>query len=302
MQRINSRLNLISLCLCTGIASIFVGMICHSYSLQENKQFSYFIHRGKNEITAYEHGISDKPRKIKSLRRIESKLEDEYDQFLDAIAKKDPTRARILLNKVFNPNLIQYDHQYILIEAIGRVEASKRSHLIVKSLIDNGAKVNVLDSLGESPLWVASSCNHVEDVRLLLSHSAKIDSKDRNLESPLTAAARNGHTQIVKILLEHGANIETGYGYPLFQAALHGHLDIVKVLLKMGAKIEGSAGSLTPLMAAAEDGDSDVVKYLIAHGANVNARDENRDTALIRAKYFMHPEIVAILKKAGARH
>jgi len=54
-------------------------------------------------------------------------------------------------------------------------------------------------------------------------------------------------------------------------------------------------------MQTAEKGMSDVVKALLAKGANVNARNEEGDSALLIACYSPHgDEIVPILLENGA--
>ena len=43
-----------------------------------------------------------------------------------------------------------------------------------------------------------------------------------------------------------------------------------------------------------------ILKTLLANGANVNARDNDKWTALDRAKVYDHKQIIRLLKKAGA--
>jgi ankyrin repeat protein len=54
-------------------------------------------------------------------------------------------------------------------------------------------------------------------------------------------------------------------------------------------------------MAACLTGQTEIVKLLISKGADVRAKDAGQQTAMKYAKTKGHDEIVALLKKAGAR-
>ena len=54
------------------------------------------------------------------------------------------------------------------------------------------------------------------------------------------------------------------------------------------------------LIEAARDGDTDAVKSLLAAGANVNAQDDDGQTALMRAARWGHTDTVRALLDAGA--
>jgi ankyrin repeat protein len=46
-------------------------------------------------------------------------------------------------------------------------------------------------------------------VKLLLEKGAKLETKDNNSQTLLSQAAENGHEAVVKLLLEKGAKLET---------------------------------------------------------------------------------------------
>ena len=86
---------------------------------------------------------------------------------------------------------------------------------------------------------------------------------------------------------------------PIVHAASNGHLALVKLVLAHGADPNAeNAGTNSALMLAARFGHLQIVTALIAAGAHVNARDHSGGTALDNAKD--HPEILRILRKAGA--
>ena len=67
-------------------------------------------------------------------------------------------------------------------------------------------------------------------------------------------------------------------------AVLHGELDLVKILIHyIDVDIVNKLNDATSLFVAAERGHVDVMKVLIQNGADVNAVDEDEETALHKA-------------------
>jgi len=95
------------------------------------------------------------------------------------------------------------------------------------------------------------------------------------IQEPMVDAARNGDLATVSRLLDRGADVDGESddqgGTALVGAAAEGHADIVLLLLRRGAN---------PNKATSYFGRSDQTPLMVATG---------------------HPDIVAILKKAGAK-
>jgi ankyrin repeat protein len=121
-----------------------------------------------------------------------------------------------------------------------------------QALFERHSDPNVTDDFG-SPLAMAASCNFVEGIELLLRAGADIDrSNTDDLEyRPLEVAARGGHLDAVRCLIEHGANI-------------NGRNSILG----------------TPLIGATVAAEPEVVAYLVAKGADIDAVDNEGQTAL----------------------
>lgn len=113
-----------------------------------------------------------------------------------------------------------------------------------------------------------------------------------------------GRHEVVSYLLEKGADINMASlttVTALSAAAGQNHEAVALLLIAHGANpnLVDAAGS-TPLIEAAWQGNSPLVNALLASGANVNfQRPDNGFTALKAAA--SHPEIVQILKAAGAK-
>ena len=140
----------------------------------------------------------------------------------------------------------------------------------------------------------------------LLAHGADIESKGKQGWTPLHTAAYSGDTRMVTLLLVRGANIEAvdnANGTALLKAVGRGHLDTAKLLLAHHAavNVKERDGGVTPLHVAIANKRPDLVKLLLAHGADINARDKSGIPPLLYAKMARQPQIVKMLKKAGAK-
>lgn len=97
----------------------------------------------------------------------------------------------------------------------------------------------------------------------------------------------------------------TGNSPELVDAAARGQWGKVLALLDGGAPIESRADTVrsrnaTPVLAATQGNHVDVVRLLIARGANVNAQDEQRDSAFLLASASGYTDIVQATLAAGA--
>ena len=110
---------------------------------------------------------------------------------------------------------------------------------IAKALLDNGAKLNVLDEDGLTPLHYAIKYNKPEMVDYLLSRGAFVNIKDNNLnQNELHKAAITGNSEICKALLEAGASVNSpdhSNHSPLEYALHRGFHKLSYVMLANGA-------------------------------------------------------------------
>lgn len=92
--------------------------------------------------------------------------------------------------------------------------------LIVNKLIESGARVDVQDELGRSPLFFAASTGHTSIARMILTrytHSNFIDNPDKQFGfTPLHLAWNFDNAELAQLLLAHKASVDVqdlfGYG------------------------------------------------------------------------------------------
>jgi len=150
---------------------------------------------------------------------------------------------------------------------------------VVRLLLDKGADPNVPNDFGTTALHFAV-CGHgdTSTAEMLLSAGADINALDGEGASSLYLACERGKTEFVRLLLIHGANPNIAKGryrcYPLHAACTGLHYDVVKLLLE--------------------------------HNADVDARNENGETALHYIVSLYHTDmgkssaLVQLLLDAGA--
>ena len=138
---------------------------------------------------------------------------------------------------------------------------------VVELLLEKGAAVNGSDYLRWSPLTLASRTGHVEIVEMLLLAGAEASRES------LRAAVEGGYSQVVKLILnEDGvATHRSSLDQSLCEACRQGNLEIVALLLKSGANVNAKTqDKASALHLACQAGQLAVVEELITAGAQVN--------------------------------
>jgi len=172
-------------------------------------------------------------------------------------------------------------------------------------LIGAGAKANVANDFGVTPLSLACTNASAPMVDLLLRSGADPSAALPTGETPLMTAARSGNAGVVKSLIERGAEVnakENSRGQtPLMWAAAEEHAEIVKLLLEHGADVHAKSKSgYTALLLAARDADIETTKLLLAAGAPVNEAAADGTTAFTIAVIRSHTDYARFLLDQGA--
>jgi ankyrin repeat protein len=180
----------------------------------------------------------------------------------------------------------------------------------IKKILDSGADLNAAGRYGETPLAEAIALNLPALAIEIIYRGADVNLPSIGW-SPLMTAASSCDKDVVLALLERGAIVN--YKDRDGGTAIENASDrckggrIVKILLKAGAN-PNSADTFgnTPLMTAAGSGNELAVNELIAAGADVNAKNNDGETALFVARHYpfrkkVHERIYAMLLKASGQ-
>ncbi|GFS99414.1 hypothetical protein NPIL_346171 [Nephila pilipes] len=155
-----------------------------------------------------------------------------------------------------------------------QIAAIRGNCFIVELLLGKGVRVDAVNlSNNTSPLHCAADAGYVEIVKTLLNNKAKINAFRKDGLTPLHLAAGKGHTSVVKLLLENGANanladIKNRNSVEL--AVVHSKIEVVKLLLQDKNVLINDKGNdgFSLLHIAAQAGNLNIVKYLINQGAD----------------------------------
>jgi len=235
-------------------------------------------------------------------------------QLVEALKNQDTAMARSLLNQHVNVNTPEPDGATALAWA-----AHWNNVEIADLLIRAGAKVNVVNTFGVTPLWEACNnrsaamveklvqaggnpnailpgtgetvlmrCARTGDlaaVNSLLAHGANLDGRENNKgQTALMWALEQRHLDVARALIEHGANVhaKTKDGFsPLLFAARQGEVEEARLLLDKGAEVnQVTPSGLTPLLVATDSGHEQLAILLVEKGADVKAADPDGFTAL----------------------
>ena len=145
----------------------------------------------------------------------------------------------------------------------------------------------------------------------LLRDGANIDEEDETGETALFAGALAAEPKIVDQLLVAGADaaITNDRGMSaLHAAAFSGDAETVHILLgeayaskRVDVNDADNKLGVTPLIVAAEENQGHIVAYLVTAGADKEIAERHGYTALTRAAYHGHDQIVTILLRSGAQ-
>jgi len=181
----------------------------------------------------------------------------------------------------------------------------------VKALVATGAKVDVKDGHGRTPLHVAAYGSKHDAMRALVAAGADPNALENDRYDIVTIAAVANDVPTLKVALELGGsakNITSRYdGTALIAAAHLGHAEVVRTLIRAGSPLDHVNNlGWTAVIEAIVLGDGgprhvDTLNSLIQAGANLNLADRQGQTPLALAQARRYGTMVDTLKQAGAR-
>ena len=170
------------------------------------------------------------------------------------------------------------------------------------------------------PLEMAAQQGDIDVVRYLLERGAKVDITDADGSTPLHTAVNYGHLEIVRAFVAAGADVNrpdplAGDMTPLLRAVSpierkEYAAEMIRLLVQAGADPnQGDARGGTPLLSAIDGCKFDLVSLLLSLGADVHRCDEDGDGPLAHAVLSARPDyrpqeqvvpIIQALRAAGA--
>lgn len=195
---------------------------------------------------------------------------------------------------------------------------------IVAVLLAAGAQVNAQNrvkySIGMTPLMWAGIGNGFDKpgtITLLLRHRADAEVQAEYGRSALMYAGAEGDAACVLALIKGGAKVNAANKYgetALSYTAANGRFDNFAAFIRCGADVnakenDGSTPLINTIQAPCVHHDSDgfavtqaeAVKMLLVSGANVNAVDAKHMTPLAYAIKKEEPQVINLLRQAGAK-
>ena len=183
--------------------------------------------------------------------------------------------------------------------------ASKGFINVIKTLLNNGADINILAKKNQTYLHdtVVFQSGEVEEPLIKIKRE-DVFAKGGFEKSPLHCAALEGHKDALQMLLNNGANVnivDNKKNTALHYAASRGHCSVIEELLgsKANVNVKGSLGK-TPLHWTAVNGHKDAMKMLLNNGADVISKDDKNQTVLHFAVDGGHCDVIEELLKSKA--
>ena len=179
--------------------------------------------------------------------------------------------------------------------------ATDKSHYdVMELLLKHGAKVNALDSLGQTCLHRAAREGNVQACRILLTFG--VDPSIVSLQG--FTATQLATEPVTKILAEEPTQGGIDIEYQLLEASKAGDLELVKKIVTLHPHIVNcrdlDGRHSTPLHFAAGYNRVGVVEFLLNNGADVHAKDKGGLVPLHNACSYGHYEVTELLVKHGA--
>ncbi|XP_053348677.1 transient receptor potential cation channel, subfamily N, member 1 [Clarias gariepinus] len=194
----------------------------------------------------------------------------------------DQAMLKFFYYRIANPNIVDKLDKFPL------HIAAERGHTTAVDVLTQLFNSNVLERTkdGSTLLHIASQCGQLEMVQSLLKKGVPIHMPNKSGALCLHVAAKFGHAIVVRALLLNGAHVDatTKDGLTaLHIAAENCKPEVVQILLGFGAQVHlrgGKALEMPLHIAARVKNGEKVAEMLLKCGAEVNAEQENGETAM----------------------
>ena len=172
---------------------------------------------------------------------------------------------------------------------------------IVVMLLERGAKADILDEGGATPVHLATQSGSKKTVEAFLQRKFG-DQVDQQMRTPLMWAVAVGDTEVLEAFKSTDLNKRDNLGYSALHIAVSNNVpSIVKLLLSFGAEtMNRTKEGFTPLLLAAHLGYEEIVKLLLKGGSGMNHLDSKQSNCLHLASQAGNLSTVQILLRSGS--
>ena len=187
--------------------------------------------------------------------------------------------------------------------------ASGQVQVDIEPLLSNHVykhDLNSEDCYGMTPLHWAARCKNIPVLEALLRAQVGVEAKDYAGRTALYYAALSGNRRCLELLLIAGSNIRARdrHGFQALHAAisLHGDKELLDIFLIGGVDVGARTNNgAFPLLFTSHYNCEKMAVALLETGAQIDAQDEDGDTALFAALCTNHPKMVEIMLSHGAK-
>lgn len=225
---------------------------------------------------------------LKSGSDTESRDIDRSTPLIKAAGQNNFRLVKLLLKNGANINATNDLGFTPLLSAASAFNCSEE---LVIFLIQSGANTHIVDKFKRNVLSQIVSKGFEKATKLLVDRGADANWADDKGYTPLMNAAMFGKPKIIQMLIDADADIDAvdcAGETALFKAAYRNHNEVVSLLISEGASVKevinyrDSKGN-NLLMEKCRWGDREDVKTLIDLGIDVNATNNNGETAIMHA-------------------
>lgn len=175
---------------------------------------------------------------------------------------------------------------------------------VVRFLASKGARINIRNTKGETPLHYAATLGRRSPGDALIKAGANVNAKDDNGWTPLHVCGKYGQKYMVSLFTIARANVNARSNYggtPLHVAAFYDQAGTAEALIGKGADVNAKDNDGgTPLNIAVHFDKESMADLLVAKKANVNIANDSGDTPLHVAIREGHFRLVRLLLDSGA--
>lgn len=172
----------------------------------------------------------------------------------------------------------------------------------VKLALKNGAKLNINDKHGQSPLLLSLKDSKLDIVKYLVEKGANIREKNQNM-SMVQWAKFLSQEEVENYLIKKGGAIPVNdKNYSIFLEIIKNNNEEVKKMVEQNSKLIELEDELkrTPLFYSILMDNYEITKFLLENGANIDMQDIYKENSFYVAIKNNSPLICKLLIDNGA--